>query len=269
MFSGAAMDNRLIMEIHTGDSLSVERHLHPWYEFYYLYSGDLAYFVDGKIFTITKGDLIVIPPNTMHKSIAHEHTKRTRLLISLHNGFLDGFDKRTTLLPLPSAGVFHLGKKTRLQELIELLFSEYQEGKNPLMIKAMLFEFLILLSREESVEGVAEERVPFSASVGEILHFISDEYATDITLSSVAERFYMHPSYLSRIFKKNTGFHFSEYISKYRVQKAVELFAETDKNVTEVAMATGFNSSNHFCKTFKKIMGCSPLSYKKQILKNM
>ena len=62
----------------------------------------------------------------------------------------------------------------------------------------------------------------------------------------------------------------SEKVLKYLEEansEAVELLEETNENITNVALKVGFNSSNHFCKIFKKIMGCSPLQYKRKARK--
>ena len=85
-----------------------------------------------------------------------------------------------------------------------------------------------------------------------------------ITLSSVSEVFHMNSSYFSTYFKKHTGLNFSEYLNKYRITKAIQLILNTDKNFTDIALSVGFNSSNHFYKTFKSETGMSPREYAKQ-----
>ena len=78
----------------------------------------------------------------------------------------------------------------------------------------------------------------------------------------MAQRFFMSPTYLSRTFKRIMGTTYSDYIRSVRINYSIHLLLNTDANITEIAALAGFNSSNHFCKTFKDCMGISPLKYR-------
>ena len=87
---------------------------------------------------------------------------------------------------------------------------------------------------------------------------------SDLKLTDVAEEVSISPEHLSRVFKKETGFGFSEYLSLVRLQKAEELLkSEKDLSISEVAYHCGFNDSNYFSEKFKRSYGVSPLKYKK------
>ncbi|MBQ4518481.1 MAG: helix-turn-helix domain-containing protein [Clostridia bacterium] len=254
-------NTKFTIEEHIGGSLATDRHFHALYEFYYLCQGEIAYFIDDKIYTVKKGDVIIIPPNTIHKSITLKNPKRKRILFYLDKEFLQEFPPAVDLLQTEAA-IFQIGTQLRLQSIFTELLTEFNEEDNPLMLKALICELLILLNRQKTVSVLSESNVT-SNRILDVVAYINEAYASELTLTAVANRFFMNPSYLSRLFKENTGFTFSEYLNKYRIKKAVELLISTKKNVTEIAFATGFNSSNHFCKTFKSIMGASPLGYRK------
>lgn len=80
--------------------------------------------------------------------------------------------------------------------------------------------------------------------------------------------FHISTYYLCREFKKNTNRTFVDYIKHTRIMNAERLFKETDKNVTEVAMLTGFSNLTHFNRVFKEIAGVNPSQYKKLHAKN-
>ncbi len=254
----------LALEEHTGSSVATGRHFHSLYEFYYLCQGEIAYFIDDRIYTIKKGDLVIIPPRTLHKSITLRKPKRKRILLYLDPSFLQGEPEASRLLPADPA-FFHLGEQERLQRIMTEMIIEYKEQRNMLMLKALVCELLVLLQRQNTVDSTVPPDGVSSSRILEVVTYINEGFASELTLTNVAERFYMNPSYLSRLFKQSTGFTFSEYLNKYRVKKAVELLMTTNKNVTEIALATGFNSSNHFCKTFKGIMRVSPLTYRRSL----
>lgn len=85
----------------------------------------------------------------------------------------------------------------------------------------------------------------------------------DLTLTSLAANFYINPSYLSRTFKQHTGFNFVEYLTRLRIQKAIEYFDKYDRMAYEVAESVGIPDPNYFGKCFKKYTGYSVNDYKK------
>ena len=123
-----------------------------------------------------------------------------------------------------------------------------------------------LLAEAHKDKEVASDAV-CSQQITPILSYINENYAEKLTLESISKQFFLDYSHLSRIFKSSVGLTFSDYLRKFRIQKAIELMMESDKNIAEIAMAVGFRSSNHFCKTFRALLGVSPLKYKKGYLR--
>ena len=102
-------------------------------------------------------------------------------------------------------------------------------------------------------------------SFSEIERYIRKNYADpELSLTSVAEQFYFNPSYLSRIFKKQTGQHFSEFLYQIRMKKAVELACETEQKSYQIASAVGIKDANYFSICFKKFTGKTISEYRKE-----
>lgn len=85
----------------------------------------------------------------------------------------------------------------------------------------------------------------------------------EISLSNTAKKFYMNTSYLSRIFKQETGYTFVEYLTKIRMEKAIKLLKETDLKAYQVAEAVGIINPHYFGICFKKWTGVSVNDFKK------
>ncbi|WP_010283701.1 response regulator transcription factor [Bacillus timonensis] len=83
-----------------------------------------------------------------------------------------------------------------------------------------------------------------------------------ISLKEVADHLHLNPSYFSRMYKKETGEGFVEYVTKVKMAKAIELLDHSTKSVEQIAFALGFESKSYFLKTFKKYYGISPKSYR-------
>lgn len=98
--------------------------------------------------------------------------------------------------------------------------------------------------------------------VAQALKFIDVYQDSSVTLVSVAERLQIHPSYLSRIFKQETGESFSEHLIKNKMNSAKHLLKTTNKKVYEIANSIGYKDVTHFTKLFKKSFGVSPTEYR-------
>ena len=85
----------------------------------------------------------------------------------------------------------------------------------------------------------------------------------DLSLNDLAERCHFHPVYLSSAYRKATGVSLSDYINAVRLEKAREFLLHTRMSVAEISRATGFSTSNYFCRWFRKQTGLSPQAWRK------
>ncbi|WBW96993.1 response regulator transcription factor [Oceanirhabdus sp. W0125-5] len=90
------------------------------------------------------------------------------------------------------------------------------------------------------------------------LVFIKERYTENISLSDVAKYVFMSESYLSRKIKKTIGISFTEYVTKLRIEKSIELMKEGKYKIGEVANMVGYPDYRYFSRTFKKYTGKSP-----------
>ncbi|MGV2685805.1 helix-turn-helix domain-containing protein, partial [Clostridium perfringens] len=84
------------------------------------------------------------------------------------------------------------------------------------------------------------------------------EYAQNITLKSVAERFQMNSTYLGQLFLKETAMKFSEYLMAYRMLLAQERIQSTDEKISYIAFSVGYNNLNYFYTHFHSFFEKSP-----------
>lgn len=84
----------------------------------------------------------------------------------------------------------------------------------------------------------------------------------ELSLSSVAQEFYVNSSYLSRIFKQETGNNFSKYILKLRMERALEILNQTNMKAYQIAEEVGIKDPYYFSNCFKKFTGLSVNDYK-------
>lgn len=95
----------------------------------------------------------------------------------------------------------------------------------------------------------------------QIIRYIHQHYADDLSLNTLAEVLHMTPGYISRLFSRESGTTYRKYLTELRVEKAKGLLATTGLSIAEVSDRVGFNDYFHFLKTFKRLTGISPGKY--------
>lgn len=107
-----------------------------------------------------------------------------------------------------------------------------------------------------------EEFIDNKSYVEQAINIVKKYYHEDISLHSVAEKININPSYLSRVFKQETGENFISYVTKLRIDKAKYLLETKKFKVYEVAEKVGYQNYTYFSKIFKKIAGLNPEEFK-------
>lgn len=98
----------------------------------------------------------------------------------------------------------------------------------------------------------------------QIIDLIQRHYDTDLTLEECASRLHYNANYLSSIFRKETNYSFSEYLSKYRFNMAKKWLAETDMAIKDISSKLRYNNSQNFIRSFRKQEGLTPGQYREK-----
>ncbi|MCI8407345.1 MAG: helix-turn-helix domain-containing protein [Oscillospiraceae bacterium] len=100
-----------------------------------------------------------------------------------------------------------------------------------------------------------------SDTVYKVIEYIRANYSQKITLDEIARHVHFSKTYLSRIFKEETGENISAYINRIRIDKAKLLLADKGISLVEVASLVGFEDQSYFTKVFKALTGTPPKRY--------
>lgn len=95
-------------------------------------------------------------------------------------------------------------------------------------------------------------------------YILSEYYREDISLLEVAKHVCLSPQHVSRIFKKEMGITFIDYLTQVRLSKAIELFENEELKMYEIAERVGYATQHYFSSVFKKVLGISPMEYRSQ-----
>ncbi|MDR2738516.1 MAG: response regulator [Treponema sp.] len=173
----------------------------------------------------------------------------------VHNAFIDFLSSGKAVCEK-----YHLNDQSALSEskfeyraFYDLLFIDDVE----LYINNL---FLELLSGKQS------GGITYSFIVKRSIDFIQQNYAKNISLSDAAENAEVSHSYLSFIFKQETGINFNTWLSRYRIEEAKKLLQETNMRIYEIAEKVGFANPYYFSKVFKEFTGVHCKEFRNTIL---
>ena len=157
------------------------------------------------------------------------------------------------LKPVDDLEFHDLISKTVSGILNERKVSELE--KNSRLMDAVKISFF-------SEYSLPEHRGSGDLYVGGAVDYIRGNYPRDISLQDTASSVGISQGYLSRLFKTHTGYTFLEYLTLYRLRKAMKLLKEGELKASEVAAATGFRDISYFTQLFRKHVGTTPGRYR-------
>ena len=100
--------------------------------------------------------------------------------------------------------------------------------------------------------------------LGEIEREIRENYAKNITLKSLSEKYYVNSAYLGQLFRKKNGQSFKDYLNNYRMERAADLLLHTDKKIVEIAEEVGYHDLDYFVNRFILVKGCTPAKFRRE-----
>lgn len=262
------------------EGFEMDEHSHEFVEITYVSEGAGVHYIAGETVPAEHGTLFFIPvgqshvfrPKTPKKDrplIVYNCLFPASYLIELRNGFpaaseiYDCFaDERLTWFSVKDpAGEY--------QAMFRELYREFA-AKPPgylVVLASLVLRILTGLYRQRlQIHAPAGER-PQWISVDEAIAFIDNNYAAELKLGELAAQARLSERQLSRLFRRQTGMSFVEYVQSVRMDAACRLLASSRSSVEEIASAVGYADMKFFYRLFKKKTGVTPRQYRDSILK--
>ncbi len=252
----------------------MEAHYHDFYEIFFFIDGDVDYWIDGSLYRLAPGDILLIHPTELHKPVPAakiERDERKVLWINknyiseIENGILEGcFNKElptyNKVLRLPE------DKKQQLFTLALSLCEEYggKEFAGEVSAYSLLLQILVQINRlTHSNTPVDSKKFSTPTLISDILSYINDHYAEKLTLDSIANHFFVSKYYLSHEFKDAVNTSLYRYIIMKRLNAAYTYLQE-GYSANEACNMCGFGNYSVFFRAFKAEFGISPIECSKQ-----
>ena len=123
-----------------------------------------------------------------------------------------------------------------------------------------------IFEKMKSREGMTDQ-FDKNSLVDQIKAYVDNHIFEDIMLSSVADEIFISTTHLSRIFKKQTGETFLQYVTRKKMEKAVELLQDPQYKVYQIGESLGYKTPRYFSRLFFSFLGYYPNQYRKEVLK--
>lgn len=236
------------------DNLNWHIHYHESFEICFVTDGEINIAIDNVLYNLKVNDGVIIFPRQLH---SYETAAKSKMrVITFMPDLVPEFVKKyKNMLP----------ERNSIKEIKD--FKKYFNPENVCSQKGLLYSLLgILTQNTDFKEAAASEE---SQLLLKILRYIEKNFKSECLLQTAAEELSYGYSYLSRTFKKRMGMSYTEYLNKYRINRALYMLnSEKHMQIQQIAAECGYDSLCSFNRNFKHFTGCTPREMVKERSKN-
>lgn len=232
-------------------------HFHKNFELIYLLDGKVSLTVNGRTEQMNSGDCALILSNQIHSFT--EQIPSSGWIAVFSEQFVPHFTRHIDHFE-GQRSVFCCDEEIRAL-LLRYLIQKPENESSITMKKACFYAVCDQFLQKIPLVERKEEHEEFLCRV---FDYIAEHYTENCSLASIAEQFGYEYHYLSRILNQKYHIQFSHLLNEFRVDHAVRLLENTDQSITEIAMASGFQSIRNFNHVFQSMLGVPPGQYSRQ-----
>jgi len=239
-------------------ALEVGAHYHSHYEVIYVKQGHSLINIDGCVYPIRSGDLVIALPYQVHH--IQDLTPCDSYLFIVPDNICEEF-RSVVSQSMPVSPVLHkVDQQEDLSRLLKVAIDTL-ESDQPFsgeMVKGFLIVILGLAFRQ--MEFVPKSK-DAADTVRQIVKYCTENFDQPISLERLSDQFYLSRYQISRLFSKNLGMSFPKFLSGIRIMEACRLL-RSGASITETALGSGFTTIRSFNRCFLEQTGMTPKAYK-------
>lgn len=235
---------------------------------YVTLSGNDAMWLDhlgqSRLLQLKRGDAVVLPANSWNRPVGDRTGVainilfgRTRIGFSLVTNSAK-HDKPESVLKTSVHGSLDYALRSIMHALLTLR-SAPSEIALPL-VDAILRATIVNLKAPNTGTGRGHSLLYES-----IAAYLQERFQAPLSRASVAEHFRVSPNHVSRVFKREGGTSFNDYVANVRLNCAKQLLGDHRHSIAEVASLCGFSDASYFCRAFKETTKLTPSEYRKTL----
>ena len=239
-----------------------EMHLHEFYELWLVLEGSGIQELNGTTYSMNPGTITFLTPIDFH-SVTPEPTLKV-LMVLFEESLLSPAMQMHFLNRRENLIFSSKEEVASLSVLVDRLENECNRN-DAFAVRARknLLELLLYPMARSITQSTELPRIN-SDSVEASLQYVFQHFREDITLAQVAQLCGYTANYFSMLFHKTCGTCFTDFLTRLRLNYARMLLLTTDRNISDIALASGFYSTSSFYRAFKKQINMSPAEYRSQ-----
>lgn len=249
----------------------------------YVFQGSCLFYYSGKWIDLQAGNICIVAPEVEQTVFSHSDEDIVINLLIRRSSFTEAFPE---LLEINEGGiiaeffwkmiyhrrgaevmVFHSKPYKLLEESVMELYEEtfLLPKKSRLVMKSMMtaiFGYILRINEEEAVSLKDNKKIEKYPLI-QYQQYMK-QYIDTVSLTTLSKEFFVSEGYLSRYFKKETGYTFSHILLEMRMKKAAELLINTECNMERIISLIGYRDQSIFFRNFKEAYGMTPAVYRKK-----
>lgn len=220
-------------------------HLHRAYELVFVNAGTLSLQVEQKQYLLAEGEAAFIFCNQIHSFSA---SKKSEIIVILFSPELIWDFYSSYKEHVPDNNVICLNKTVDFSAL-----------KSVYAQKSWLYHICDELLSAAKMEPVSNSSQV--VALQQIFAYVDKHFSGDCSLKAVARALQYDYAYLSRLFTRMVGMHYTEYLNNYRIAQACHMLKVEKNTVSEAAANCGYSTLRTFHRNFHMVLHCSPREY--------
>lgn len=249
----------------------------------YVFRGNCWFYFNGNRIAMTAGNACIVAPDVEQTIFSCADDDIVLNLLIRRSTFVESFGE---LLEVDEGGViadffwkmlyhkpggkvmfFRSKSHLLLEESVMELYEEVAESpvKSVLVMKSIMVSIIAYILRWNEKDAVRLENKEKQDQypLARYLQYMK-QYMEEVTLVSLTNEFHMSEGYLSRYFKRETGYTFSHLLREMKIKRSAELLIKTECSIEKIIALVGYSDQSIFFKNFKLAYGMTPIVYRKK-----
>lgn len=238
-------------------------------EISYVFEGKSAFFYNDRLYETKPGDIIIKSSNVIHAEKSDIDNPIEQICINIKGVQIKNYPPNclqlSTRQPIINVG----DNKPMFDSMFRYILNHIDEAnpENLNKIQAIMRSILEIIYNDLLITNNEDNNNENQGKdVKPVLRFIEENFATDISIEKLSQKFFISPFYLSKKFKAETGYTINQYIIGCRMGEAQRLLIFSNAQIKDIAVSVGYENLPYFYSSFKKYVGCTPRDYKMKYL---
>ena len=259
---------------------NISFHYHDFHKIIFFLSGEAAYIIEGKTYSLKARDILFVSAGEIHRPITYPNKSYERIVMYISPLYLQKLGQgkyaleqcfsmsqaKDSVMHAPVGHshdlLFHMDKLENI--------SHQQGFANELYTEALFVELMILINRailDNELENL--EQISYDPRIQQIIIYINEHLADDLSIDLLSEKSFTSRFYMMRKFKADTGYSIHQYINSKRLLLAKKLLTSTALPITQLCCQCGFKDYSSFSREFKRTFNITPTAFRNSIARDL